>query len=101
MEDNRCDIHKEKYKDNRRLLISYSGNIGISHPIELIIEGIDKEISQVIIKHIKEKKNKVQTSIQGDQIRVQGKKRDDLQDIITSLKTVELKIPINFINFRD
>ena len=66
-----------------------------------IIEGIDKEISQVIIKHIKEKKNKVQTSIQGDQIRVQGKKRDDLQDIITSLKTVELKIPINFINFRD
>jgi hypothetical protein len=66
-----------------------------------IIEGIEKEISQIIIKHIKEKKNKVQTSIQGDQIRVQGKKRDELQDIISSLKNVELKIPINFINFRD
>lgn len=66
-----------------------------------IIEGIDKEISQVILKIIKEERTKVQASIQGNQIRVQGKKRDDLQSIITKLKSKDLKIPLNFVNFRD
>ncbi|MDC0651871.1 YajQ family cyclic di-GMP-binding protein [Alphaproteobacteria bacterium] len=64
-------------------------------------EGIDKEIAQVIIKQIKNKKLKVQPSIQGDQIRISGKKRDELQEAIGFLKTLELPIPINFTNFRD
>ena len=58
-------------------------------------------MSQIIIKNIKELKIKVQASIQGDQIRVQGKKRDELQSVIAKLKSIDLKIPLNFINFRD
>jgi len=66
-----------------------------------IKEGIDKEFSQIIIKEIKNKKAKVQVSIQGDQLRVSGKKRDELQEIISLLKTLDLEIPLNFTNFRD
>ena len=66
-----------------------------------IQEGIDKEIAQAIIKQIKNKKLKVQPSIQGDQIRISGKKRDELQEAISFLKTLELTIPIDFTNFRD
>ena len=64
-------------------------------------EGINKEIAQNIIKKLKTEKIKVQSSIQGDQIRVSGKKRDDLQKAIGFLKTLELSIPVNFINFRE
>ena len=64
-------------------------------------EGIDKEIAQKIIKHIKTKKLKVQPSIQGDQIRISGKKRDELQEVISLLKSLDLTIPLNFTNFRD
>ena len=66
-----------------------------------IKEGIDKEFSQIIIKEIKNKKVKVQVSIQGDQLRVSGKKRDELQEIISLLKKLDLEIPLNFTNFRD
>ena len=66
-----------------------------------IQEGINKEIAQIIIKHIKTSKLKIQPSIQGDQIRISGKKRDDLQETINLLKTLDLTIPINFTNFRD
>ena len=66
-----------------------------------IHDGINKEEAQSIVKSIKSQKIKIQPSIQGDQIRVTGKKRDDLQLAINFLKTLELKIPISFINFRD
>jgi cyclic-di-GMP-binding protein len=66
-----------------------------------IQEGIQKEIAQAIIKQIKNKKLKVQPSIQGDQIRISGKKRDELQEAISFLKTLDLTIPIDFTNFRD
>ena len=64
-------------------------------------QGINKENAQKIIKYLKEKKFKIQVSIQGDQLRVSGKKRDDLQITISSLKELEISIPLNFINFRD
>ena len=64
-------------------------------------EGISKEIAQTIVKELKKKKLKIQSSIQGDQIRVSGKKRDDLQEAINFLKTLDLNIPIRFLNFRD
>ena len=66
-----------------------------------IHDGINKEEAQSIVKSIKSQKLKIQPSIQGDQIRVTGKKRDDLQLAINFLQTLELKIPISFINFRD
>ncbi len=64
-------------------------------------EGIDKELARKIVKLIKGSKIKVQPSIQGEQIRISGKKRDDLQQAIQLLKDAELGIPLQFINFRD
>ena len=66
-----------------------------------MIQGINKDISKDIIKIIKESKIKVQVSIQGDELRISGKKRDDLQQTITLLKTQNLDLPLQFINFRD
>ncbi|MDH5183924.1 MAG: YajQ family cyclic di-GMP-binding protein [Gammaproteobacteria bacterium] len=67
----------------------------------LLREGIDKELAKKIIKIIKEKKMKVQAQIQGEQVRVTGKKRDDLQQVMAMLKSEELDMPIQFTNFRD
>jgi uncharacterized protein YajQ (UPF0234 family) len=66
-----------------------------------LIQGIDKDLSKNIIKEIKNAKIKVQVSIQGDELRVTGKKRDDLQDAISVLKEKEFIPPLQFINFRD
>ncbi len=64
-------------------------------------EGIDKEHAKKIIDLIKESKIKVQTSIQQEQVRVTGKKRDDLQAAIALLKGKEFDLPLQFINFRE
>ncbi|WP_226664885.1 YajQ family cyclic di-GMP-binding protein [Microbulbifer aggregans] len=63
--------------------------------------GLDKDLSKKIIKIIKDEKLKVQASIQGDQVRVTGKKRDDLQQVIAMLRGKELEQPLQFNNFRD
>ncbi|MDY7220083.1 YajQ family cyclic di-GMP-binding protein [Denitrificimonas sp. JX-1] len=69
---------------------------------ELILrEGIDKELAKKIVATIKEAKLKVQASIQGEQVRVTGKKRDDLQEAIALLRSKELGMPLQFTNFRD
>ena len=67
----------------------------------ILNQGINKENAQKIIKYLKEQKLKIQTSVQGEQLRVSGKKRDDLQITISKLKELEISIPLNFINFRD
>lgn len=64
-------------------------------------QGIDQPTAKDIVKLIKDSKLKVQTAIQGDKIRVTGKKRDDLQDVIALLKKSEIKLPLQFENFRD
>jgi len=64
-------------------------------------EGIDKELAKKIVAHIKDAKLKVQAAIQGEQVRVTGKKRDDLQDAIAALRTHEFGMPLQFNNFRD
>ena len=66
-----------------------------------IIQGINQEIAREIVKMIKSSKIKVQSSIQGDSLRVSGKKRDELQEIISLLKNQEIEIPLQFKNFRD
>lgn len=69
---------------------------------EIIVrQGIDHEHAKQIIKLIKDTQLKVQTSVQGDQIRVSGKKRDDLQAVIRALKEAKLDLPLQFTNFRD
>lgn len=64
-------------------------------------QGIDKETAKKAIAKIKESKIKVQAQIQGEQLRVNGKKRDDLQSVMTLLKNAELGLPMQFQNFRD
>ncbi|KHD06061.1 nucleotide-binding protein [Candidatus Thiomargarita nelsonii] len=64
-------------------------------------QGIDKESAKKIVKTIKDSKLKAQASIQGEQVRVSGKKRDDLQSIIAFLRDKNLGLPLQFINFRD
>ena len=70
---------------------------------EIIVrQGIEKELAKKIVKRIKEEKIKVQAAIQGDQIRITGKKRDDLQEIISLLKNDKtIDLPLQFTNFRD
>ena len=64
-------------------------------------QGIDQENAKKITKEIKSRKMKVQASIQGDELRVTGKKRDDLQDVIALTKELNLDIPLQYVNFRD
>lgn len=64
-------------------------------------QGIDTDVAKKIVKMIKGQKFKVQASIQGDQVRVTGKKRDDLQETIGYLKTEDVGLPLQFDNFRD
>lgn len=64
-------------------------------------QGIDAELARKIIKLIKDSKLKVQSSIQGDQVRVSGKKRDELQAVIALLKGQKLSLPLQYVNFRD
>jgi len=64
-------------------------------------QGIAIEKARQIVKLVKEKKLKVQSQIQGDQVRVSGKKRDDLQAVIQLLKAQDLDLPLQFINYRE
>ena len=66
-----------------------------------VIEGIDKATAKNMVKMIKQSKTKVQTAIQGEQLRVTGKKRDDLQAVIALLKGADLETPLQYKNFRD
>jgi len=66
-----------------------------------IREGIEADLARAIVKQIKQSKLKVQASIQGDQVRVTGKKRDDLQAVMTLLREAELGQPLQFRNMRD
>jgi uncharacterized protein YajQ (UPF0234 family) len=64
-------------------------------------EGIDTAEAKKMVKLIKDRKMKVQAGIQGDQLRVTGKKRDDLQEVIALLKEGKFAMPLQFRNFRD
>ena len=64
-------------------------------------EGIETPVAKDMIKLIKQSKTKVQTAIQGEQLRVTGKKRDDLQAVIALLKDANLEVPLQYKNFRD
>jgi uncharacterized protein YajQ (UPF0234 family) len=64
-------------------------------------QGIAIEKARQIVKIVKDAKLKVQGQIQGDQVRVSGKKRDDLQAVIQLLKAQDLDLPLQFINYRE
>lgn len=64
-------------------------------------EGIAQDAAKELVKDIKDLKMKIQVQIQGDQLRVSGKKRDDLQNVIAAIKTMDFKLPLQYINFRE
>ena len=66
-----------------------------------VLQGIEPDLARKIVKLIKETKMKVQTAIQGDKLRVTGKKRDDLQSAMAVIKGANLGIPLQYNNFRD
>jgi len=76
---------------------SSSGAVKISAKIN---EGIDRETAKKIVKEIKATKLKVQPAIQDDQLRVTGKKIDDLQEVIRVLKSKKFSVPLQFVNLK-
>ena len=64
-------------------------------------QGIQSDDARKLVKMIKDQKMKVQAAIQGDQLRVTGKKRDDLQSVIALLRDADIGLPLQFKNFRD
>jgi cyclic-di-GMP-binding protein len=67
----------------------------------LLKQGIEKDLAKSIVKAIKGGKFKVQAAIQGDELRITGKKRDDLQEIIAFVKGMKVEQPLQYKNFRD
>lgn len=69
---------------------------------EIVVkQGIDQKLSKEIVKAIKDAKLKVQASIQGDELRISGKKRDDLQEAIALVRGLKIEQPLQYVNFRD
>ena len=66
-----------------------------------LLEGIDQEMGKKITKMIKDTKLKVQAKIQGNELRISGAKKDNLQDVMTKINELKLELPLQFVNFRD
>ena len=64
-------------------------------------QGVQRDVAQKIVKAIKSSKLKTQAAVQGDEIRVSGKKRDDLQATMAMIKELDVDLPLQFENFRD
>ncbi len=75
-------------------------NSGASQKIT-VRQGLDAPLAKKLVKMIKEKKMKVQAAIQGEKLRVTGKKRDDLQAVMALLREADVELPLQFNNFRD
>lgn len=76
------------------------GSKGSVRQTATIRQGVDADTAKKIVKLIKDSGLKVQAAIQGDQVRVTGKSRDDLQNVIAALKGADLNVPLQFINYR-
>ncbi|MFI4988226.1 MAG: YajQ family cyclic di-GMP-binding protein [Alphaproteobacteria bacterium] len=84
-----------EFKDPERA----SGDTLRQHVV--IKQGIDRELAKRVVKDLKDHKLKVQVSIQGDELRVSGKKKDDLQEAIACVRGLKIELPLQFVNFRD
>jgi uncharacterized protein YajQ (UPF0234 family) len=69
--------------------------------IVTIKQGVDRELAQRLVKEVKGSKLKVQIAIQGDELRVSGKKRDDLQAAIALFRQMKIALPLQYVNFRE
>jgi uncharacterized protein YajQ (UPF0234 family) len=98
-------LHKKIAKRGIDIASLSEGSVEVSgkqaHLAISVLQGIDQELARNLVKQIKATKLKVQSSIQGDKVRVTGKKRDELQSIINELKNNSPELPLQYINFRD
>ena len=76
-------------------------NVGDAWQVVQVRQGIETDLARQLVKTVKQTKIKVQVAIQGDKLRVSGKKRDDLQQVIALLKETKVDLPLQYINFRD
>ena len=76
-------------------------NVSDAWQIVQVKQGIDTDLARQLVKLVKQEKRKVQVAIQGDQLRVSGNKKDDLQKVIELIKEQDVRLPLQFINFRD
>ena len=74
---------------------------GSIRQISELEEGISQENAKKVIADIKKLKLKIQIKIQGEELRVDGKKKDDLQEAMNAIKSIDIGLPIDFVNFRD
>ena len=74
---------------------------GSIRQVSKLKEGISQENAKKVIADIKKLKLKIQIKIQGDELRVDGKKKDDLQEAMAAIKAIDIGLPIDFVNFRD
>lgn len=88
------DVRSIKWEDIEK-------NLSEARQKATLCQGIEKDDAKKLTKTIKEISSKVQASIQGEQVRVTGKKRDDLQEVMQKLRETDLEIPLQFNNFRD
>lgn len=88
------DVRSLDYKEIEVNLSEAKQNVNVK-------QGIETETAKKIVKIIKDANLKVQAAIQGDQVRVTGKKRDDLQAAIATLRTAKVDLPLQYENFRD
>ena len=96
--------HVTRQKVNSKFLSFEKIETGSGNTIRqnvIALSGIQREYAQKIIKEIKQMKNKVQVQVQGDELRVSSKKRDDLQNTISYLKEKFTDLPLQFVNFRE
>ena len=76
-------------------------NVSDAWQIVRVRQGIEPDLARRLVKMVKQTKLKAQVAIQGDQLRVTGKKRDVLQEVIALLKEADVELPLQYTNFRD
>ena len=89
--------------DPRVIVVKNSENAAGSsiRQVSELKEGINQENAKKIIADIKKLKLKIQIKIQGEELRVEGKKRDDLQEAMSAITAIDIGLPVEFVNFRD
>ena len=97
-------VHIIRRKVDPRVIIVKNSESAAGTTIRQISElkeGISQENAKKIITEVKKLKLKVQIKIQGEELRTEGKKRDDLQEAISTIQAIDIGLPIEFVNFRD
>ena len=97
-------VHLIRRKVDPRVIVFKNSESAAGTTIRQISElkeGISQEIGKRIIADVKKLKLKIQIKIQGEELRAEGKKRDDLQEAISAIQGIDIGLPIEFVNFRD